>query len=141
MVATIPLAVAKQMLEAAEQKAEELGERMVIAVTNAEGNLIALHRMDDAKLVSVNIAKNKAYTAAAVKKPTHDLTEAAQPGGDVYGLHTTDDNRVIVFGGGFPLEEDGEVVGAIGASGAAVEDDMRIASAGVEAYEEQTTNE
>jgi uncharacterized protein GlcG (DUF336 family) len=124
------------MLDVAEDAANRLGVPMNLAVTNSEGNQIALRRMDGGKLVSTNIAKNKAYTAAAVKKPTHDLTEAAEPGGDVYGLETTDEGRIVVFGGGFPLERGGEVVGAVGASGGAVEEDVEVARAAVAAFEE-----
>lgn len=141
MVESIPLDVAKQTVEAAEERADELDVPVVITVTNAEGNLIALHRMDDAKLVSVNISKNKAYTAAAVRKPTHDLKEASEPGGDVYGLFSTDENRVIVFGGGFPLERDADVVGGIGVSGGAVEEDMEIAQAGIGRFEDEMADE
>lgn len=135
MVNEVTLAEAKSMLDAAESKAEEMGLKMNLAVTNSEGNLLAFRRMDGAKLVAANIAQNKAYTAAAVKKPTHDLKEGAEPGGDVYGLNTTDNGRVVVFGGGFPVERDGDVVGAIGASGADVSEDMEIAKAGLDAFE------
>lgn len=135
MVAEVTLAEAKSMLDAAEAKAEELDLKMNLAVTNSEGNLLAFRRMDGAKLVAANIARNKAYTAAAVKKPTHVLKEGAEPGGDVYGLDTTDNGRVVVFGGGFPVERDGDVVGAIGASGADVSEDMEIAKAGLGAFE------
>jgi uncharacterized protein GlcG (DUF336 family) len=138
MVGTIPLDTAKAVLDAAEAEAEAIGVPMNLAVTNGEGNLLAFRRMDGAKLVAANIAQNKAYTAAAVKKPTHVLKEAAEPGGDVYGLQTTDESRVVVFGGGFPLEQDGEVVGAVGASGADVDEDMQIAQAGVERFEDET---
>lgn len=136
MVGTIQLDTAKGILDAAEEKAGELGVPMNLAVTNGEGNLLAFRRMDAAKLVAANIAQNKAYTAAAVKKPTHVLKEGAEPGGDVYGLQTTDGSRVVVFGGGFPLERDGDVVGAVGASGGDVDEDMEIARAGVERFEE-----
>jgi len=136
MVGTVPLDTAKSVLDAAEAKAEEVGVPMNLAVTNSEGNLLAFRRMDGAKLVAANIAQNKAYTAAAVTKPTHVLKEGSEPGGDVYGLHTTDEGRVVTFGGGFPLEQDGEVVGAIGASGADVSEDMEIAQAGVERFDE-----
>jgi len=131
MVDSVDLDTARRVIRAAEQQANELGVEVVITVVNSEGNLVALNRMDDAKLVSVNISKNKAYTAAAVRKPTHVLKEASEPGGDVYGLHTTDENRIIVFGGGFPLERDGRVVGAVGTSGADVSEDTEISEAGV----------
>ena len=132
----ITLDTATELLAAAEARAEEMDLSMVIAVANAEGNLVAQHRMDGAWLASVNISKNKAYTAAALKQPTDALAEPSQPGGSLYGLQTTDEGRIVVFGGGFPLERDGEIVGAIGASGSEVEDDMEVARAGVERFEE-----
>ncbi|RDZ51034.1 DNA polymerase III subunit delta' [Haloferax sp. Atlit-4N] len=135
MVQELTIAESKKILDAAEEKAEELGVPLNLAVTNSEGNLLGFRRMDGAKLVASNIAQNKAYTAAAVKKPTHELKEGSEPGGDVYGLHTTDNGRVVVFGGGFPVEHDGVVVGAVGASGGAVSEDMEASQAGLEAFE------
>lgn len=134
-VETVTLDDATEILDAAETKAADLGVSMNLAVTNNEGNLIAFRRMDGAKLVAASIARDKAYTAAAVKKPTEALKEGAEPGGDVYGLQSTDDNRVVTFGGGLPLEYDGAVVGAVGCSGGAVSEDIAVASAGVEAFE------
>lgn len=124
------------MLAAGEAKAHELGVPMNLAVVNDEGNLLAFRRMDGAKLVASSIARDKAYTAAAVKKPTADLKAASEPGGDVYGLQSTDDNRVVTFGGGVPVEVDGEVVGAVGASGGDVEEDVQVATAALERFEE-----
>lgn len=131
----IPLDTAKELIEAAEDQAEEVGQPMVVTVANSEGNLIAQHRMDDAWLASVSISRNKAYTAAALDMPTHDLAEASEPGNSLYGLQTTDDNRIVIFGGGYPLEKDGDVVGAIGASGGEVSQDRDVAEAGVERWE------
>lgn len=133
MVEEVTLAEATAILDAAQEKAEELDLPMNLAVTNSEGNLIAFRRMDGGKLVSADIAQNKAYSAAAVKKPTHELKEGAEPGGDVYGLESTEGGRVVVFGGGFPIERNGDVVGAVGASGGAVSEDMEIAQAGLKA--------
>lgn len=133
---TVSLDTAKEILDAAESKANELDVTMNLAVTNNEGNLLAFRRMDGAKLVAASIARDKAYTAAAVKKPTEALKEASEPGGDVYGLQSTDDNRVVTFGGGIPLESDGVVVGAVGCSGGDVSEDMAVAGAGVTAFEE-----
>ncbi|UHQ98482.1 heme-binding protein (plasmid) [Natrinema zhouii] len=133
---TVSLETAKEILDAAESKANELGVAMNLAVTNNEGNLLAFRRMDGAKLVAASIARDKAYTAAAVKKPTEALKEGSEPGGDVYGLQSTDDNRVVTFGGGIPLESDGVVVGAVGCSGGDVSEDIAVASAGVTAFEE-----
>ena len=136
MVESIPLAVATQLIEASEAKADEIDNPMVITVANSEGNLIAQHRMDGAWLASVNISKNKAYTAAALDMPTHELAEASEPGGSLYGLDTRDEGRMVVFGGGYPLEVEGRVVGAIGVSGGEVSQDRTVAEAGVAKWDD-----
>jgi uncharacterized protein GlcG (DUF336 family) len=132
------LDTAKLVVDACEQKADEIGTPMVVAVTNSEGNLVAQHRMDGALLASVDISKNKAYTAAAVKLPTHELADASQPGNSLYGIQNTDQGRMVIFGGGFPLVTDGEVVGALGVSGGSVDEDMEVAEAGLDAFENHT---
>mgnify|MGYP002761418237 FL=1 len=69
--------------------------------------------------------------------PTHELAEPSEPGNSLYGLQTTDEGRIVIFGGGYPLtDEDGDVVGAFGVSGGAVEQDMEVAQAGVSRWEE-----
>lgn len=132
----IGLDTATELIETAEHRARGLDLQMVVAVVNAEGNLVAQHRMDGAWLASVSISRNKAYTAAALKQPTDALAEPSQPGASLYGLQTTDDNRIVIFGGGYPLRRDGEIVGAIGASGGEVEQDMEVAQAGVDRFDE-----
>jgi len=138
MVRSISLDTATQLIDAAEAKAEEIDNPMVTTVANSEGNLVAQHRMDGAWLASVNISRNKAYTAAALEMPTHELAEPSEPGNSLYGLQTTDEGRIVIFGGGYPLERDGEVVGTIGVSGGAVAQDREVAEAGVERWNELT---
>lgn len=111
---------------------------MVITVANPAGNLIAQHRMDDAWLASVSISRNKAYTAAALQTPTHELADPSQPGESLWGLQTTDENRLVVFGGGYPLETDDNIVGTVGVSGGAVSEDMAVAEAAVERFDQLT---
>lgn len=135
MVPSVSLETAKAIVDACEQKAEEIDNPMVITVSNSEGNLIAQHRMDGAWLASVDISRNKAYTAAALDMPTHELAEPSEPGNSLYGLQNTNQGRMVIFGGGYPLVEDGEVVGAVGVSGGAVSQDMEVAEAGVDAFE------
>ncbi len=130
----ITLDEATDLIAAAESRAAEIDNPMVITVANAEGNLVAQHRMDDAWLASVSISRNKAYTSAALDTPTHELAEPSEPGNSLYGLQTTDDGRIVIFGGGYPLERDGTVVGAIGVSGGAVEQDRDVAEAGLERW-------
>ncbi|MGA9402561.1 GlcG/HbpS family heme-binding protein [Haladaptatus sp.] len=135
---TITLETAKQLIDAAERKAEEIGVPSVITVANPDGNMIAQHRMDDAWLASVNISRNKAYTSAALEMPTHELAEPSQPGNSLYGLQTTDDSRIVIFGGGFPLERNGEIVGTIASSGGQVDEDMTVARAGIDQFQTLT---
>jgi uncharacterized protein GlcG (DUF336 family) len=134
MVEAIPLETATKLIDVAEQRANEIDNPMVITVANSEGNLIAQHRMNGAWLASVNISRNKAYTSAALDMPTHELAEASEPGNSLYGIDTRDEGRMVVFGGGYPLLKDDEVVGAIGVSGGAVSQDRDVAEAGVEKW-------
>ena len=136
MVESILLETAKEVADAAEQRAEEIDNPMVITVANSEGNLIINRRMDGAWLASVDISRNKAYTSAALDMPTEDLAEPTKPGESLYGLQNTNDNNMVIFGGGYPLMENGDVVGAIGVSGGAVEQDMDVASSGVDRFDE-----
>lgn len=136
MTETITLEEATELIGAAEEAAEEMGLAMVITVANPAGNLVAQHRMDGAWLASVSISRNKAYTAAALQMPTHDLADPTQPGESLWGLQTTDDNRLVVFGGGYPLETDGGIVGTVGVSGGEVAQDMAVAEAAVDAFED-----
>lgn len=121
------LSVVKKMAEAAEQKAAEIGVPIVFAAADRGGNLLLLHRMEDSLLASIDIAINKAYTSVALKMPTDDLYKLAVPGGSLYGITTTNDSRIVAFGGGFPVFRDGTVIGGIGVSGGTVEEDMEIA--------------
>jgi len=136
MVEPLTLEQATDIISAAEAKADEIEQPMVIAVVNDEGNLIAHHWMDAAWLASVEIARNRAYTSAALEMSTDSLAELSQPGESLYGLQTTDNGRIVVFGGGYPLRTEGSVLGAIGVSGGAVDQDMTVAQAGVERFVE-----
>lgn len=130
----IGLTRATGVIEAAETRAEEIDVPMCIAVVDRGTNLVAFHRMDGAMLASVDIAQGKAYTAVGLRMATHELAAEAQPGESLFGVEATNDGRIVVFGGGFPLRSDGEIVGAIGVSGGEVDEDMTVAEAGVEAF-------
>ena len=108
----------------AEEKARDIGVAMCIAVTDEARHLIAFKRMDGAKQLSVKLSDDKAYTAAMSKRPTHEYNEMCQPGSLVFGIHTSMDGRFSTVGGGYPVIVDGAVVGAIGVSGGAAEQDM-----------------
>jgi len=126
---------AKSVIAKAETKAEQIGVPMNIAVVDVGGNLVAFERMDDAWLGSIDIAINKAYTAVAFDMTTEDLGKESQPEKSLFGIHATNDGRLVIFGGGIPLEKEGKLVGAIGVSGGAVDKDIEVAEAGVEGFE------
>ena len=133
-VKTRMLEKAKKMIAAAEKKAVEIGVPMVIAVADAGGNLVAVERMDEALLASISIAQDKAYTAVALKMPTQTAATVSQPGTPLFGLNTTNNGRMVIFGGGLPIMENGKVIGAIGVSGGSVEEDVCVAEAGLAAW-------
>ncbi len=130
----ITLEEARSIISAAEEKAKEIGQPMNVAVVDAGTNLKAFHRMEDAWLGSIDIAINKAFTATSFKLSTQELAEMAQPGQPLFGIHTTNAGRVVVFAGGIPLERDGEVVGAVGVSGGTVNQDQQVAEASAAAF-------
>lgn len=89
--------------------------------------------MDGAEVAGPVLATDKAYTALAHRTPTHELARLAAPGGPLFGLHANAGGRYVIFGGGIPIESGGHVVGAVGVSGAAVEQDVQCAMAGIAA--------
>lgn len=131
----LTLEMASQLAACAEAKARSIGVPVVFSAVDEGGNLILLHRMEGALLGSVDIAPNKAFTAVAFKMATHEVFPLIQPGAALYGLQMTNHNRVVTFGGGYPLSIDGEIVGAIGVSGGTVEEDMAIATEAVRMWE------
>ena len=130
----ITLQDAKRVIAAAEQKATEAGQPQNIAVVDAGGNLVAFVRMDKAWLGSIDIATKKAFTARAFDISTKELSKLAQPGDDFYGIHASNDGKIMIFAGGIPLKRGEEVVGAIGVSGGTGAQDQKVAEAGAEAF-------
>jgi len=129
---SIDIATAERAVDAAAKKAAELGLKMCIAITDESGDLKAFRRMDGAPKLSIQIAQDKAYTAASFGLPTHvwyDFIKNDPP--LLHGITHTP--RLIVFGGGFPIVLEGEVVGAIGISGGHYNQDMECARAALQA--------
>jgi len=121
---------AMKVINAAQKKAVAIGQPMNIAVADGGGNLVAHVRMDGAWLGSIDISIKKAFTARAFDLATKDLAPLAQPGGDFFGINTSNQGRVMIFAGGVPLRRAGEIVGAIGVSGGSGEQDRAVADAG-----------
>ena len=134
---TLNLADARRIIAAAEEKSNALGVPYNIAVVDAGGALIAQVRMDNAWLGCVDIALNKAWTARAFDAATDDLAKMTQSGQQGFGLHTTNHSRVVIFGGGIPVKAKGRVIGAVGATGGSVEQDIMVARAAAAAFVDQ----
>jgi uncharacterized protein GlcG (DUF336 family) len=133
LIEDITISEAQAVVAAAQAKAVELGVPFNIAVVDSGNNLKAFVRQDGAWLGSIAIAQAKAYTARAFDMPTKDLTPLAQPGQPLYGIHTSNDGKIIIFAGGIPLKHGDVVVGAVGVSGSTVEQDQEVAEAGAAA--------
>jgi uncharacterized protein GlcG (DUF336 family) len=125
---------ARRIIAAAEKKATEIGQPMNIAVADAGGNLVAHVRMDNAWIGSIDISIKKAYTSRAFNIATKDLAEHSQSGGQFFGIHASNDGKIMIFAGGIPLKAKGKVVGAIGVSGGSGEQDHAVAQAGAAAF-------
>jgi uncharacterized protein GlcG (DUF336 family) len=130
----ITLSDARRVIAAAEARAREIGQPMNIAVVDAGGNLVSHVRMDGAWIGSIHISINKAFTARAFDIETAQLAKTAQPGQQFFGIHGSNNGRVMIFAGGIPLQRNGSVVGAIGVSGGSGDQDQAVATAGVTVF-------
>lgn len=131
---TVTLADARRVIAAAERKAQEIGQPMNIAVVDAGGNLVAHARMDRAWIGSVDISIKKAWTARAFDIATKNLGENSQSGDQFFGIHASNDGRVMIFAGGIPLKRGDQVVGGVGVSGGDGKQDHSVAEAGAGAF-------
>jgi glc operon protein GlcG len=127
--APISLEQAKKVLAGAEAEAMKNKWNMVIVVLDSGGNLVMLERMDGTQLGSIEAAKDKAYSAVLYRRPTKVFQDLVGQGGpNLRLLRLSGANPVE---GGIPLVVDGKIIGAVGVSGAASEQDAQVAQAGV----------
>lgn len=129
---SISQAASDRLISAATAKALEIGVPSAIAIVDESGILKAFRRMDGAALLAIDIATNKAWTAVSFGIPTHgwfDFIKNDPP--LLHGIvHTP---RLVVFGGGFPIMDQGQMIGGIGISGGHYEQDMVVAEAALAA--------
>ena len=118
----------KKMAGFIEEKATEIGVPVAFSAVDAGGNLLYFQRMPGTLLISTKVSQDKAYTAAALKCPTCDLADITKPGESLWSLHNSGDGRIICFGGGYPIMNEGELIGAIGVSGGTADEDMAVAT-------------
>jgi uncharacterized protein GlcG (DUF336 family) len=126
------LSTAKELSKAVEIAAGIIGINAVIAVRDEGANLILLHAMDDSYIASIQVAQDKAYTAVALKMPTHIALEQAR-GGSLDGL--TNGNGIMLLGGGYPLKKGNKIYGGIGVSGGTKEQDTLLAAVAAAYFE------
>ena len=124
----------KVILAGSEAEARKIGVDMDIAVVDDGGHLLGFYRMDRAKVTSIQIAIDKAFTSAGTRKTTRDYKSIGAPDGVAFGIHASNQGRFMIFGGGVPILIDGECVGAVGCSSGSPEEDERVARAGIEEW-------
>jgi uncharacterized protein GlcG (DUF336 family) len=129
----LDIAEARLALQAAAERADEIGVPMCTAVVDDAGVLIAFERMDGGKVSSVSIAIDKAFTAAAARNPTAFYGDESNPKSPTWRIKGTNDGRFNVIGGGLPVVVDGAVVGGVGVSSGTAQQDEDVAQAAVTA--------
>ena len=135
MAREITLEQADAILAACKAEAQQVGQPMNIAVVDDGGNLVAFASMDGTKLIGVDISQRKALTAVYFQADTRDLAPLVQPGAPLFGIESTSEGRLVVFGGGVLLTTpDGSVAGGVGVSAGTVEQDHQVAEAGRRAF-------
>ena len=130
---SISTEAARRLIAAGEEKAADLGKAFVIAVVDDNGVLKAFSRMDGAPLLSVQIAQDKAYTAVGFGLPTHGWHDFIKDDPPLADGAPAGIDRLVVFGGGYPLFVDDQLVGGIGVSGSHYSEDMQVAEAALAA--------
>jgi uncharacterized protein GlcG (DUF336 family) len=127
----ITLAQAKKLLAGAEAEARKNNWNVVVTVVDTGGNLVITQRMDNVSFGSLEVARQKAWTAVAFRRPTKVFEDAIARGGA--NLRLLSLAGVSPLEGGLPIVVDGKIIGAVGVSGATSAQDAQIARAGIEA--------
>src|SRR5579863_2897958 len=125
---------ARRVIAAGEEKAKQIGQPMNIAVADEGGNLVSHVRMDGPWIGSIDISMKKAFTSRAFDIATKGLAAHSQSGGQFFGIHASNNGKVMIFAGGIPLKKSGKVVGAVGVSGGSGDQDHAVAEAGAAAF-------
>ena len=132
MAPKLTLSDARVILQGAEAKAKEIGVDMDITVVDDGGHLLAFIRMDRARLTSIDVSINKAFTAACARRATHEYAAIAGAGGPAFGMHTSNQGRFMIVGGGLPVFSQGMIAGGVGCSSGTAEQDREVAQAGID---------
>src|SRR6185295_17899466 len=130
----IPGEKAIQMVRSAHTQAARLDIAVTAVVVDPSGRMIALGRMDKARPITVEMALNKAYTAASFQQPTNELSGVA---GQTWfqSLVVSSNGRIMAGGGALPIVEGGNVVGAVAVAGGTDEQDQQCCEAALASYQ------
>jgi glc operon protein GlcG len=129
---TIDYSEAKQAVDLIVEKALQMQKAAAIAVADSHGDLICFARMDGAPVASIHIAMNKAWTAARERKSTKEIGEKIKHPEKGHDISYYGDPQYVGWGGGIPVWKNGAVVGAIAVSGLSSNEDIALATLGVE---------
>ncbi len=129
---TIEYSEAKRIIDLIVEKATQMEKSVVVAVADAHGELIAFARMDGAPISSIRIAQNKAWTAARERKPTKEIGEKVRHPEKGHDIAYYGDPKFVGWGGGIPVWNNGNVIGAVAVSGLSSTEDIVLATLGVE---------
>jgi glc operon protein GlcG len=129
---TIDYSEAKRAVDLIVEKALAMQKAVVVAVADSHGDLICFARMDGARVSPIQIAMNKAWTAARERKPTKEIGEAVKNPEKGHDIAYYGDPKYVGWGGGLPIWKNGEVVGAVAVSGLSSDEDTALARLGVE---------
>ncbi|ONI37568.1 DhaG protein [Candidatus Epulonipiscium fishelsonii] len=132
----INLMIANKVIAKVQEKAKDMGLKVVVAISDASGNPISIQCMDGAFLGSFDIALNKAFTSTAFQMSTETLSGLAKPESSLYGIQFTNHGKIVIFGGGDIIKHNNCIVGAIGVSGGSAAEDVELATHGVNVCEE-----
>jgi len=124
----VPAQKAIELVQSAHAQAKQLDIFVTAVVVDESGRLVALGRMDRARPITVDIATNKAFTAASFQQPTSELAGSASQAW-FQSLVVSNNGRIMAGGGALPIVEGSNIVGAIGVAGGSDEQDQRCAEA------------
>ena len=127
----ITLEQAKKAMASAEAEARKNSWNVVIAIVDSGGNIVMLQRLDDTQFGSIDVARQKAHTAVAFRRPTKVFQDLIAQGG--VNLRLLKLEGASPLEGGVPIVLGGKIVGAIGVSGVTSQQDAQIAQAGADA--------
>jgi len=121
------------MLDAALLEAARLCVPYSVAIVDSGGHLLSFSRQDGARIATIELAINKARSARRFEMDTSELSDLAGPSGPLFGVQHSDGGRVVIFGGGMPVRDGAQIIGAVGASSGTIEQDLAVAAKAVAA--------